>query len=201
MPGCPVRLAESPVTRDDACQAFQPYKPVKYVIYSHSHVDHFGGVKGVISLEDVRDGKVGILAPQGFMEAAVAENIMAGTVMTRRVMFMYGTELPASPTGHVGAGLGLRTSSGTSGLIPPTDVITEDGDRRTLDGLTFIFLLAPDTEAPAEMHWYIPELKALTAAENCGHTLHNLYTLRGAKTRDPLKWARALDATAERFGA
>ncbi len=84
MPGCPVRLAESPVTRDDACQAFQPYKPVKYVIYSHSHVDHFGGVKGVTSPEDVRDGKVGILAPQGFMEAAVAENIMAGTAMKRR---------------------------------------------------------------------------------------------------------------------
>ncbi|MBO4300176.1 MAG: MBL fold metallo-hydrolase, partial [Desulfovibrio sp.] len=180
--------------------AHRPHKPVKYVIYSHSHVDHYGGVKGVTSPEDVRDGKVGILAPQGFMEAAVAENVMAGTAMTRRAMFMYGTALPASPTGHVGAGLGLRTSYGTSGLIPPTDVIAEDGDRRTLDGLTFIFLLAPDTEAPAEMHWYIPELKALTAAENCGHTLHNLYTLRGAKTRDPLKWAKALDATAERFG-
>ena len=180
--------------------AHRPHKPVKYVIYSHSHVDHYVGVKGVTSPEDVAAGKVGILAPEGFMQAAVAENLLAGTAMTRRAMLMYGSTLPASPTEHVGAGLGLRTSMGSRGLIPPTDLIAVDGERRTLDGLTFVFLLAPDTEAPAEMHWYIPELKALTAAENCGHTLHNLYTLRGAKTRDPLKWAEALDATLERFG-
>ncbi len=180
--------------------AHRPRKPVKYVIYSHSHVDHYGGVEGVTSAADVRGGKVGILAPQGFMEAAVAENVMAGTAMSRRAMFMYGTTLPPSPTGHVGAGLGLKNSYGSKGLIPPTDIIAGDGERRVLDGLTFVFLLAPGTEAPAEMHWYIPELKALTAAENCVHTMHNLYTLRGAKTRDPLKWARALDATAERFG-
>ena len=180
--------------------AHRPRKPVKYVIYSHSHVDHYGGVEGVASASDVRGGKVGILAPQGFMEAAVAENVMAGTAMSRRAMFMYGTTLPPSPTGHVGAGLGLKNSGGSKGLIPPTDIIAGDGERRVLDGLTFVFLLAPGTEAPAEMHWYIPELKALTAAENCVHTMHNLYTLRGAKTRDPLKWARALDATAERFG-
>ncbi|MBO4300726.1 MAG: MBL fold metallo-hydrolase [Desulfovibrio sp.] len=180
--------------------AHRPHKPVKYVIYSHSHVDHYGGVEGVTSTADVHDGKVRILAPQGFMEAAVAENVMAGTAMSRRAMFMYGITLPPSPTGHVGAGLGLKNSYGSKGLIPPTDIIAKDGERRVLDGLTFVFLLAPGTEAPAEMHWYIPELKALTAAENCVHTMHNLYTLRGAKTRDPLNWAQALDATAQRFG-
>ncbi|MBQ9406589.1 MAG: MBL fold metallo-hydrolase [Desulfovibrio sp.] len=181
------------------CQ-HRPQKPVRWVIYSHSHVDHYGGVEGVTSAEDVRTGKVRILAPQGFLDAAVAENVMAGTAMGRRAMFMYGTTLPSSPTGHVGSGLGLKNSSGSRSLIPPTDVITKDGEERVLDGLTFVFLLAPDTEAPAEMHWYIPQLKALTAAENCVHTMHNLYTLRGARTRDPLKWAKALDATLARFG-
>lgn len=180
--------------------AHRPKKPVKYVIYSHSHVDHYGGVLGVISLEDVRNGRVKILAPSGFMEAAVAENIIAGTAMARRAMYMYGNTLPPSPTGHVGAGLGLKTSYGTKALIPPTDLITKSGEVRTLDGLTFEFELAQGTEAPSEMHWYIPELKALTCAENCVHTMHNLYTLRGAKTRDPLLWSRALDESFEHFG-
>lgn len=197
----PLVSAENAAAALKLYYAHRPHKPVKYVIYSHSHIDHYGGVEGVTTAADVRNGKVGILAPQGFMEAAVAENVMAGTAMSRRAMFMYGTTLPPSPTGHVGAGLGLKNSYGSKGLIPPTDVIEENGALRTLDGLTFIFLLAPGTEAPAEMHWYIPELKALTAAENCVHTMHNLYTLRGAKTRDPLKWAQALDATAARFGS
>ena len=113
---------------------------------------------------------------------------------------MYGELLPPSPTGHVGAGLGLKNSGGSTGLIPPTLTIARSGERLELDGLTFVFLLAPNTEAPAEMHWYIPELKALTAAENCTHTMHNLYTLRGAKTRDPLSWCRALDETLALWG-
>lgn len=196
----PLVSAENAAAALQLYYAHRPHKPVKYVLYSHSHVDHYGGVEGVTSIDNVRSGKVRIFAPQGFMEAAVAENVMAGTAMSRRALFMYGASLPPSPTGHVGAGLGLKNSSGSRGLIPPTDLIAKDGERHTLDGLTFVFLLAPDTEAPAEMHWYIPELKALTAAENCVHTMHNLYTLRGAKTRDPLKWAQALDATLERFG-
>ncbi|MCR5815242.1 MAG: MBL fold metallo-hydrolase [Desulfovibrio sp.] len=196
----PLVSAENAAAALKLYYAHRPHKPVKYVMYSHSHVDHYGGVEGVTSVEEVQAGKVAILAPKGFMEAAVAENVMAGTAMSRRAMFMYGTTLPPSPQGHVGAGLGLKNSYGSKGLIPPTDLIQNDGESRNLDGLSFVFLLAPNTEAPAEMHWYIAELKALTAAENCVHTMHNLYTLRGAKTRDPLKWANALEATLARFG-
>lgn len=180
--------------------AHRPARPVKTVIYSHSHTDHYGGVRGVISEADVDAGKVQIIAPQGFLQAAMSENVMAGTAMSRRAQYMYGKLLPPSPTGHVGSGLGLKTSSGSVGLIPPTLTVAENGQTLGLDGLTFVFLLAPDTEAPAEMHWYIPELKALTAAENCTRTMHNLYTLRGAKTRDPLCWSRALDQTLQTWG-
>ncbi|MBQ7618409.1 MAG: MBL fold metallo-hydrolase, partial [Desulfovibrio sp.] len=196
----PLVSAENAAAALKLYYAHRPVKPVKYVIYSHSHVDHYGGVEGIVTREEVQQGKVEILAPKGFLEAAVAENVMAGMPMMRRASFMYGTKLQAGPSGHVGAGLGLKNSSGTKGLLPPTDLISKDGETRKLDGLTFVFLMAPNTEAPAEMHWYIPELKALTCAENCVHNMHNLYTLRGAKTRDPLAWAKAIEATKERFG-
>ncbi|MGE9984058.1 alkyl/aryl-sulfatase [Desulfovibrio sp. SGI.169] len=178
----------------------RPRRPVHTVIYSHSHVDHYGGVLGVISEKNVKNGTVQVIAPEGFLRAAMSENVMAGTAMSRRAQYMYGELLPPSPAGHVGAGLGLKNSSGATGLIPPTRSISRSGERLALDGLTFVFLLAPNTEAPAEMHWYIPELKALTAAENCTHTMHNLYTLRGAKTRDPLSWSRALNETLAQWG-
>ncbi|MBO4369293.1 MAG: MBL fold metallo-hydrolase, partial [Desulfovibrio sp.] len=151
-------IADPLISEENAAKALnlyyehRPRKPVKYVLYSHSHVDHYGGVQGVTSFQAVRDGTVRILAPKGFMEAAVAENVMAGSAMARRAQYMYGASLPPSPKGHVGAGLGLKNSSGTRGLIPPTDLIETNGERRSLDGLTFVFLLAPDTEAPAEMH-------------------------------------------------
>jgi alkyl sulfatase BDS1-like metallo-beta-lactamase superfamily hydrolase len=180
--------------------AHRPRRPVVAVVHSHSHVDHFGGVKGVISEDDVAAGKVKIVAPAGFLEAAVAENVLAGNVMSRRATYMYGNLLPPDPRGQVGAGLGMTTSVGTVTLIPPTDEITETGQRMTIDGLTFEFLLAPDTEAPAEMHWFIEELGALTAAENCCHTLHNTYTLRGAAIRDPQAWSRYLNETIDRWG-
>ncbi len=180
--------------------ANRPRKPVLAVIYSHSHVDHYGGVRGVVDEKDVKAGKVRIIAPQGFMDAAVSENVYAGTAMSRRAAYMYGNLLPPSPTGHVGAGLGLTTSVGNVTLIPPTQLVTENGQTLDLDGLHFEFLLAPDSEAPAEMHWFVKELKALTAAENCVHTLHNTYTLRGAKIRDPLAWSKHLDATLARWG-
>jgi alkyl sulfatase BDS1-like metallo-beta-lactamase superfamily hydrolase len=180
--------------------AHRPRRPVVAVVHSHSHVDHFGGVKGVISEGGVATGKVKIVAPAGFLEAAVAENVLAGNVMSRRATYMYGNLLPPDPKGQVGAGLGMTTSVGTVTLIPPTDEITETGQRMMIDGLTFEFLLAPDTEAPAEMHWFIEELGALTAAENCCHTLHNTYTLRGAAIRDPQAWSRYLNETIDRWG-
>src|SRR5262249_7695787 len=121
----------------------RPKKPVKAVIYSHSHVDHYGGVRGVVNEDDVKSGKVKIYAPIGFLDAAVAENVMAGTAMSRRASYMYGNLLPADPTGQVGAGLGTTTSAGTVTLIPPTDIITKTGETRTIDGLTYEFLYAP----------------------------------------------------------
>ncbi len=180
--------------------AHRPRKPVVAVLYSHSHIDHYGGVKGIVSEEDVAAGKVRVIAPEGFLDAAISENVLAGAIMTRRAMYMYGILLPRDPQGNVGVGLGMATSRGTSTLIPPTETITETGQTLEIDGLTFEFLLAPDTEAPAEMHWFIPELGALTAAENCCHTLHNTYTLRGAPIRDPHSWAFHLDETIERWG-
>ena len=179
----------------------RPQKPVVAVVYSHSHVDHYGGVKGVISEEDVAAGKVRVIAPEGFLEAAVSENVMAGNVMTRRALYQYGSLIPFDEKGNVGLGLGTSISLGTITLIAPTETITETGQKLDIDGLTFEFMLAPDTEAPSEMHWFIEELGALTAAENCCHTLHNTYTLRGAQIRDPHAWSQYLGETIERWGA
>ena len=175
-------------------------RPIRAVIVSHSHVDHYGGILGVVSPGDLAEGRVRLIAPAGFLEAAVAENAMAGAAMRNRAEFMYGSLLPAGPRGHVGVGLGLGNSAGRMALLPPTESVEGDGQTMKIDGLTFEFQLAPQSEAPSEMHWYIPELKALTVAENCTSTMHNLYTLRGAKARDPLLWASALDIALERWG-
>jgi len=180
--------------------AHRPRRPVVAVVHSHSHVDHYGGVRGVVSQEDVDAGRTMIIAPEGFLEAAVAENVFAGNTMSRRASYMYGNLLPPDAKGQVGAGLGITTSSGTVTLIPPTHHITETGQRMNIDGLDFEFQLAPDTEAPAEMHWYIEQLKAVCAAENCCHTLHNTYTLRGAPIRDPQAWSKFLNELIDRWG-
>ena len=179
----------------------RPTKPVVAVIHSHSHVDHYGGVRGVVDEADVRSGKVKVIAPEGFLEAAVSENVLAGNVMNRRSMYQFGPLLAPDDQGTVGTGLGSGISLGTVTLIDPTDHITEDGQRMVIDGLTFEFMPTPDTEAPAEMHWYIEELKALTAAENCVHTMHNTYPIRGAQVRDPQAWSMYLNETIERWGA
>lgn len=175
-------------------------KPIKAVIYTHSHVDHYGGVKGVVKEEDVKSGKVKVYAPQGFMEAAVAENIMAGNAMSRRASYMYGNLLPADTKGQVGAGLGTITSAGTVTLIAPTDYITKTGQKEIIDGLTYEFMMAPGSEAPAEMLWYIEEKKAISAAEDATHTLHNTYSLRGAKIREPLPWSKYLNQALTMWG-
>lgn len=178
----------------------RPRREVVAVVHSHSHIDHYGGVKGVVDEADVKAGRVRIIAPVGFLQAAVAENVLAGNVMSRRSTYQYSLLLEPGPRGGVGNGLGVGISLGTVTLIPPTEEITETGQKLRIDGLTFEFLLAPDTEAPAEMHWFIEELGALTAAENCCHTLHNTYTLRGAPIRDPQAWSQYLNETIDRWG-
>ena len=175
-------------------------KPVIAVIYTHSHVDHYGGVRGVVSEEDVKSGKTKIYAPAGFMESAVSENIMAGNVMSRRASYMYGNLLKPDVKGQVGAGLGTTTSAGTVTLIAPTDYITKTGEKRTIDGLTYDFMMAPGSEAPAEMLWYIEEKKTIQTAEDVTHTLHNTYSLRGAKIREPLPWSKYLNDALRMWG-
>ncbi|MGW3542601.1 alkyl/aryl-sulfatase [Nocardia niigatensis] len=175
-------------------------KPVAGMIYTHSHVDHFGGAMGVITVEDAESGRVPVLAPAGFLEHAVAENVYAGTAMTRRAGYMYGAVLPRGPKGQVGAGLGQTTSTGTVGLIAPTLDITHTGQQETIDGVRIVFQITPGTEAPAEMNFHFPEFRALCMAENATHTLHNLLTLRGALVRDPHVWAQYLTESVNLYG-
>lgn len=196
----PLISAETAKVGMDLYYANRGEKPVKAVIYTHSHVDHYGGVRGVVDEADVASGDVKIFAPDGFLEAAVAENVFAGTAMSRRATYMYGNLLPADPKGQVGAGLGTTTSTGTVTLIPPTDIIAETGHKETIDGLTYEFLMAPGSEAPAEMLWYIEERKAISAAEDATHTLHNTYSLRGAKIREPLPWSKYLNQALVMWG-
>lgn len=184
----------------DLYYANRPRKPVIAVIYTHSHVDHFGGVKGVVSEADVKTGKVRILAPQGFLASAVSENVLAGNAMSRRSEYMYGMLLPRNATGQVDAGLGKGTSFGTVTLIAPTELITQPVQTMRIDGVDIEFQLTPGTEAPAEMNIYFPQLRVLCAAENATHTLHNLLTLRGALVRDPKAWAFYLGQTVQRYG-
>jgi alkyl sulfatase BDS1-like metallo-beta-lactamase superfamily hydrolase len=197
----PLISAETARAALDLYYEHRPRKPIVAVVYSHSHVDHFGGVRGIVDEADVKAGKVKVYAPEGFLEAAIAENVLAGNVMSRRASYMYGVLLPADPRGQVGAGLGVTTSLGAVGLIAPTDIVSETGQREKIAGLDFEFMMAPDSEAPAEMHWFIEQFGAVTAAENCCHTLHNTYTLRGAKIRDPLSWSKHLERTIAMWGA
>lgn len=175
-------------------------KPVVAVIYTHSHIDHYAGVKGIVSEKDVKAGKVKIIASQGFLDHAVSENVAAGNAMGRRALYMYGALLPKGPKGQVDAGLGKTTSLGSVTLIPPTDVISKTGTEMTVDGVKIIFQFTPGTEAPTEMNFYFPQFRALCMAENCNHTMHNLYTLRGAQVRDAKAWSYFLDEAIELFG-
>jgi len=176
-------------------------KPVVAVIYTHSHVDHWAGVKGIVSEADVKNGKVKILASQGFLEEAVSENVMAGNAMTRRAAYMYGNLIPKGPQGQVDAGLGKTVAQGSVTIIAPTDIIKKTGETRVIDGVKIVFQYTPNTEAPTEMNFYFPQYKALCIAENCCHTLHNLYTLRGAKVRDAKAWSFFLNETIDLFGS
>lgn len=176
------------------------YRPVVAVVYSHSHGDHFAGAHGVVNVEDVRSGKVPVIAPEGFLEHAVAENVYAGNAMNRRMVYQYGTLLDRSPFGHVDQAIGKGVAAGTAGLIPPTVSIANDIEELTVDGVRMVFQNTPGTEAPAEMNTWFPDFKAFWAAENIVATIHNIYTLRGALVRDALEWSRQINKALYLFG-
>ena len=174
--------------------------PVSAVIYSHTHADHWGGVRGIVKEEDVRSGKIPLIAPIDFMDHTISENVYAGNAMNRRLFYQYGLLLPASPHGYVGQGLGQAVSSGTMGLIAPNRYVEKDIEEFEVDGVSMVFQNTPNTEAPREMNTYIPGMKALWMAENVIASLHNIYTLRGAPVRDPLNWSKYISEALHRFG-
>ncbi len=176
-------------------------RPVTAVIYTHSHTDHYGGVRGVVDEADVTARRVEIWAPDRFMPEVVSESVLAGTVMMRRAQFQFGATLAKGARGQVDAGIGKATSRGTVTLIPPTRVVTAPVETHVVDGVEIVFQLVPDTEAPAEMNMFFPAFRALDVAENATHNLHNLYPIRGAQVRDANAWARYLNEALDRFGA
>ncbi len=174
--------------------------PITAVIYSHSHGDHWAGVNGIVSREDVEAGRVEIIAPRDFMDHTISENVFAGNAMNRRLFYQYGLLLPVAPHGFVNQGLGKRVSAGATGLIPPTRIVEDDIEEFEVDGVRMIFQNTPNTEAPSEMNTYIPDMKALWMAENVTATLHNIYTLRGAPVRDALRWSKYISRALFLFG-
>ena len=175
-------------------------RPVHAVVYSHSHADHYGGVRGIVNEADVTAGKVKIIAPEHFTEHAVSENVIAGNAMARRAVYMYGALLPRNERGGVNSGLGQTTSAGTVTLIVPSDFVSKTGTEIAVDGVNMVFQMTPGTEAPAEMNTFFPQFKAMWMAENSTNTMHNILTLRGAQVRDALKWASYLNETIELYG-
>lgn len=176
-------------------------RPVRAVIYTHSHADHFMGIQGVVSRRQVEEEGLPVVAPVGFMEAAVFENVIAGNAMLRRAAYMYGNLLPRGPRGHVDSGLGKTVPAGTVSLVAPNRLIGMTGEEMELDGVRFVFQYTPDAEAPAEMTFHLPGMRALCMAENCTSVMHNLYTPRGAEVRDALAWSKYINEALELFAA
>jgi alkyl sulfatase BDS1-like metallo-beta-lactamase superfamily hydrolase len=197
-----------PMTTTETARAcwrlFQQHRgeglPVSAVIYSHNHADHWGGVRGILTDADVRSGKVAIIAPVGFLRHTVEENVYAGNAMNRRLAFPFGNVLTVAPHGYVGLGLGKGTPAGAVGLLAPTRIVERDIEEFEVDGVPMVFQNTPNTEAPANMNTYIPGMKALWMAENINATMHNVYTLRGAPVRDPLRWSKYLGEALYRYG-
>ena len=175
-------------------------KPISAVIFTHSHIDHFGGVLGILSPEEAAERQVPIVAPESFITEATNENVVAGVAMARRSLYMFGPRLPRGVRGHVGSGLGKGPAYGTVGILQPTETVARTPTELTLDGVRFVFQNAPGSEAPAELTFYLPELKTFCGAEVVSHTMHNLYTLRGAKVRDALRWSGYIDEIIDLFG-
>ncbi len=174
-------------------------QPISAILYTHSHLDHFGGVMGVIDEKTIEENNIPVIAPEGFMEEATSENIIAGTSMSRRAIYMYGEDLPRSATGHVGSGLGKSPAFGTFGLIEPNTLVSQTPTEMMIDGVPFIFQYTPESEAPAEFTFYLPEQKVFGGGEVVSRNMHNLYTLRGAKVRDALKWSGYIEEARNLF--
>jgi alkyl sulfatase BDS1-like metallo-beta-lactamase superfamily hydrolase len=175
-------------------------RPVVGVVYSHSHGDHFGGVRGVVDEADVRSGKVMVIAGKGFMEAAISELVLAGTAMNRRLQWQYAVLLARGPYGHVDQAIGKNVANGNAGLIAPNRIISKNIEEITLDGVKMVFQNTPDTEAPVEMNTYFPQFKALWSSEVVTGTIHNIYTLRGAEVRNALNWSKEINEALHMFG-
>ena len=194
------------ISKETAAAAFGLYtqhrgeRPVVAMIYTHSHIDHFGGVKGIITDDDVTSGRTQVIAPAGFMDYAVSENVYAGTAMARRAGYMYGAALPKGPSAQIGTGLGQTTSLGEPTLIAPTVDIDTTGQELVIDGVRIVFQVTPGTEARAEMNFSFPDFHAVCTAENTSHTLHNILTIRGAEVRDARAWAAYLTETIDLWG-
>ena len=201
-----VILIDVMTTNETAASALALYRkhrgdrPVTGIIYTHSHIDHWGGAAGVVDPEDVRSGRVPVIAPDRFLEEAVSENVTVGAAMLRRGHYQVGHVIPRGPLGMVDVGLGKMAPMGTLGIVAPNDLILKTGDTRKIDGVTFEFQMAPNTEAPAEMHIWAPDLKVLNMAENATHTFHNLLPLRGAQVRNSLDWSRYINEALEMWG-
>lgn len=196
----PLLATETARAALDLYFAHRPRKPVVAVVYTHSHADHFAGVKGIVSDEDVRAGRVRIIAPDKFMEFAVAENLIAGNAMSRRAWYQFGSMIPPGPRGQVDTGLGRTVARGSFTLIAPTDEIRQEYETRTIDGVEIEFHLTPGTEAPSEMTLYFPQFRVLNMAELTTGTMHNLYTIRGAEVRDARAWSRFIADSLARYG-
>src|SRR5262245_13966948 len=196
----PLTTAEAAGAAFSLYCAHRPKKPIVAVIYTHSHADHYGGVRGVIDDSVVKAGKVAVIAPNGFMEALGGENVLAGLPMVRRAQFQFGHLLPRGPRGQVDAGLGKGAARGTPGLIAPTQLIVQPVEENTIDGVKIVFQLAPETEAPAEMHMFYPQLGVLNMAENACPLLHNFIPLRGSVARDPRIWSKYISDAIRMYG-
>ncbi|MFK7907199.1 MAG: alkyl/aryl-sulfatase, partial [Chitinophagales bacterium] len=175
-------------------------KPIKAVIFTHSHIDHFGGIRGIVSEEDISEGRIELIAPEGFFEHSISENVIAGNAMMRRATIMFGGLLPKDEKGMIGNGLGQVVSRGSYGILKPTEIVKETGEKLVVDGVEIIFQNTPEAEAPSEFMFYFPQFKAFCQAEEINHVLHNMYTLRGAAVRNGLKWSKYIDESLQMFG-
>jgi len=195
----PLTSAQPARTALELMRSHRGERPVSAVIYTHSHVDHYGGILGVASPEEIAAG-LPIIAPEGFLKEAVSENVLAGNAMSRRATYMYGPLLQKDAKGHVDSGLGKGVSGGRVALVPPTVSISRTGERLVVDGVEIVFQVTPDAEAPAEMNFYFPKFRALCMAENCTCHLHNIYTPRGAQVRDAKSWSGYINEARDLFG-